>query len=256
MPGSPARSPVSTAAWPGSGNVLIQPHPGLRLQVQRIGAEGAPLLVIDQAVADPDRLVRKAARGHFTPQGAMFPGLRIRAPLSYEAFLERLLRPLLEPHFGLPARSRLAFPMCHYSLVTLPPDRLSFLQRVPHVDSVQGNGLATVHYLFRGDWGGTAFYRHRATGFERVDEARGGTYFDVLKQEAERADATGPGYINGDSPLFEQVATVEGVYNRIVVYRRNSLHSGNIDSTRVPPADALAGRLSINSFIDVLAPGQ
>ena len=55
MPGSPARSPVLTAAWPGSRNVLIQPHPGLRLQVQRIGAEGAPLLVIDQAVADPDR---------------------------------------------------------------------------------------------------------------------------------------------------------------------------------------------------------
>lgn len=234
--------------------MLIEPHPGLRLQARRIGAEGAPLLVIDQAVADPDRLVRKAARGHFTPQGALFPGLRIRAPLSYEVFLERLLRPLLEPHFGLPARSRLAFPMCHYSLVTTPPERLNVLQKVPHVDSVQDNGLATVHYLFRGGWGGTAFYRHRATGFERVDEARSSGYFDLLKQEAGRADATGPGYINGDSPLFERVDSVDGVYNRMVVYRRNSLHSGNIESDRVPPADVQAGRLSINSFIDVLAP--
>ena len=42
--------------------MLIQAHPGLRLQVRRIGEEGAPLLVIDQLVADPDRLVRKAAR--------------------------------------------------------------------------------------------------------------------------------------------------------------------------------------------------
>ena len=231
--------------------MLIQPHPGLRLQARRIGAEGAPLLVIDQAVADPDRLVRKAARGHFTPQGAMFPGLRIRAPLSYEVFLERLLRPLLEPHFGMPARSRLAFPMCHYSLVTTAPERLDPLQRVPHVDSVQSNGLATVHYLFRGDWGGTAFYRHRGTGFEVVDDSRGEAYFARLQDEVAREDATGPGYINGDSPLFERVDSVDGVYNRLVLYRRNSLHSGNIDSARVPPADALAGRLSINSFIDV-----
>ena len=234
--------------------MLIQAAPGLRLQARTIGADAAPLLVIDQAVADPDRLVRKAARGHFTPQGALFPGLRIRAPLSYEVYLEQLLRPLLETHFGLPARGRLAFPMCHYSLVTLPPERLGFLQRVPHVDSVQGNGLATVHYLFRGDWGGTAFYRHRATGFEVVDEDRSAPYFACLRQESAREDAAGPGYINGDSPLFERIDSVDGVYNRMVVYRRNSLHSGNIDNARVPPADVQAGRLSINSFIDVLKP--
>lgn len=231
----------------------VQPHPQLRIQVRRVGAEGAPLLVVDQAVADPDRLVRKAARGHFKPQGAMFPGVRIRAPLFYETFLEQLLRPLLAEHFGLPANGRFAFPMCHYSLVTTPPGRLVFLQRVPHIDSVQDNGLATVHYLFRGDWGGTAFYRHRSTGFESVDESRRTTYFETLQEESRRADATGDGYINGDSPLFERTESVDGAYNRMLVYRRNSLHSGNIDSDRVPPADVYAGRLSINSFIDILA---
>jgi hypothetical protein len=231
----------------------VQPHPQLRIQARRVGAEGAPLLIVDQAVADPDRLVRKAARGHFKPQGAMFPGVRIRAPLFYETFLEQLLRPLLAEHFGLPANGRFAFPMCHYSLVTTPPGRLVFLQRVPHIDSVQDNGLATVHYLFRGDWGGTAFYRHRSTGFESVDESRRTTYFETLQEESRRADATGDGYINGDSPLFERIESVDGAYNRMLVYRRNSLHSGNIDSDRVPPADVYAGRLSINSFIDILA---
>ena len=124
--------------------MLIQPHPGLRLQVRRIGTEGAPLLVVDHAAADPDRLVRKAARGHFTPQGAMFPGLRLRAPLSYEVFLEGLLRPLLAEHFQLSPRARLSFPMCHYSLVSQAPDQLGFLQRVPHIDSAAGNGLAVL----------------------------------------------------------------------------------------------------------------
>jgi hypothetical protein len=39
----------------------------------------------------------------------------------------------------------------------------------------------------------------------------------------------------------------------MVVYRRNSLHSGSIDNARVPPGDPMAGRLSINTFIDVLS---
>ena len=233
--------------------MLIQAHPELRLQVRRIGAEGAPLLVIDQLVADPERLVRKAERGRFVPQGAMFPGIRVRAPLSYEAFLERMVRPLLGEVFGLPPATRLSFPMCHYSLVTQPPQELAFLQRIPHIDSATGRGLATVHYLFHQGWGGTAFYRHRSTGYEYIDEARERAYFSRLQEESRGADAPGPGYIGEDTPLFERIDKVDGVYNRMLVYQRNSLHSATIDNANVPPPDPRNGRLSINSFIDVAA---
>ena len=231
--------------------MLIQAHSGLRLDVRAIGAEGAPLLVIDQLVADPDRLVRKAARSQFSPQGAMFPGIRARAPLSYEHFLEQLIQPMVVELFGL-RPGRFAFPMCHYSLVTHAPGKLSFLQRVPHIDSTTAQGLATVHYLFHGQWGGTAFYRHRSTGYEYVDEPRREHYFQRLEQESRSADAPPPGYIGEDTALFERIGQVEGVFNRRVVYRRNSLHSGTIDNARVPPADPATGRLSINSFIDVI----
>ncbi|AKC87263.1 DUF6445 family protein [Pseudoxanthomonas suwonensis] len=231
--------------------MVIEPHPGIRVQRLALGEEGAPLLVIDQLVADPERLVRKAARSQFSPQGAMFPGIRARAPLSYEAFLERLVRPLLDEVFGLPPQVRLAFPMCHYSLVTQAPEKLAFLQRIPHIDSATGRGLATVHYLFHGHWGGTAFYRHRSTGFEYVDEGRELAYFTRLEQESRSADAPEAGYIGEDTALFERIGKVDGVFNRMVVYRRNSLHSGTVDNANVPPPDPLAGRLSINSFIDV-----
>ena len=233
--------------------MILDFHPDIRIQRLSLGREGAPLLVIDPLVADPERLLRKAARADFTPQGAYFPGVRARAPVSYEQFLERLLRPLLGEFFGLPPAARLSFPMCHYSLVTRAPEKLVFLQRVPHIDSVSGNGLATVHYLFRGDWGGTAFYRHRATGYEYVDESRHGAYYARLEQESHGPDAPGPGYIGEDTPLFERIAAMEGVFNRIVVYRRNSLHSAVIDNLRPLSADPLQGRLSINSFIDVAA---
>jgi hypothetical protein len=232
--------------------MILDFHPDLRIRRLSLGKEGAPLLIMDSLVADPERLVRKAARLAFAPQGAFFPGIRARAPASYEYFLERLIRPLLGEFFGLSPTARLSFPMCHYSLVTRPPEKLAFLQRVPHIDSVSGNGLATVHYLFRGDWGGTAFYRHRSTGYEYVDEARRDTYYERLQTESHGADAPGPAYIGEDTALFERIAQVDGVFNRIVIYRRNSLHSGTIDNARVPPPDPLSGRLSINSFIDVL----
>jgi hypothetical protein len=141
--------------------------------------------------------------------------------------------------------------MCHFSLVTLPAEKLLFLQRIPHIDSLRSDGLATVHYLFHADWGGTAFYRHRRTGFERIDEQRRKEYFSCLEQESRGSDVA-DGYIDEDTALFERIAKVEGVFNRMVVYRRNSLHSGSIDNARVPPADPVTGRLSINTFIDVV----
>ncbi|MEZ0469244.1 DUF6445 family protein [Luteimonas salinilitoris] len=232
--------------------MILEPHPDLRVERRAIGAEQAPLLVIDNVVADPQRLVRKAAGRHYTGQHSMFPGIRARASLSYEYFLEALLKPLLDDGFGIKT-GRFRFPMAHYSLVTLPPQRLAFLQRIPHIDSVSGNGLATVHYLFHGDWGGTAFYRHRRTGFEYVDAERREAYFRCLDGESRSSDAPSGGYIDGDTALFEQIERVDGVFNRMVVYRRNSLHSGNIDDGRIPPADPLAGRLSINTFIDVMS---
>jgi hypothetical protein len=230
--------------------MLIERHHDIRIEKRSIGDDGAPLLVIDQLVADPERLVRRAVRRAFGPMGEHFPGARTVAPAMYGPLLESVLNPLLPEHFGI-RPGRFCLSMCHYSLVATPPEELRFLQRVPHIDSDDGNGLATVHYLFHGDWGGTAFYRHRQTGFEHVDKERRETYFRRLETESHGSDAPAPGYINGSTALFEQIARVEAVFNRMIVYRRNSLHSACVDDRHVPPADPLAGRLSINTFIDV-----
>ncbi|HEY0333122.1 MAG TPA: DUF6445 family protein [Stenotrophomonas sp.] len=225
-------------------------HPQVRFTPSTLGVEGAPLLVIDNVLADPDRLVRKAVGKAFVPQSTMFPGIRAEAPFAYRQFLETALRPHLAQYFEL-APGPFAFPMCHYSLVTTPVGQLAFLQRVPHIDSVRGDGLASVHYLFRGNWGGTSFYRHRATGFEVIDAARRETYFGQLDQESRSAQAPAAAYIDDDTALFERIGRVDAVYNRMVVYRRNSLHSGRIDNAHVPPPDPLTGRLSVNCFIDI-----
>jgi hypothetical protein len=227
----------------------LELNPDLRMQELTIGREEAPLLVIDNFVRQPDELIRWAASKLFVNTGRSFPGIRTRAPLTYRKLIQDRLQAKLAQFFKLDGGS-IQFPMAHYSLVTTPPEKLEPVQRIPHVDSVRGNGLATVHYLFRGKYGGTAFYRHRRTGFEYVDEARRDVYFRALEEEMEGPDAPGPQYIHGDTPLFKQIARQDGVFNRMLVYRRNSLHSGFIAPDFAPDPNLLTGRLSINCFLD------
>ena len=226
----------------------IAPHPSMRIQKLTIGRENAPLVVIDNLVADPEELVRDAVSKRYAPPPSYYPGLRAKAPLSYQVFVVGELRGMLCEYFELEATS-LRFSMCHYSVVTTPPEQLTALQRIPHVDSHEARGLATIHYLFKADLGGTAFYRHRATGFEYVDESRRATYYPILEQELAGPAAPTAEYIDADTALFERVGAQAGLFNRMLIYRRNSLHSG-APTRGVPlPADPAMGRLSINSFL-------
>lgn len=231
--------------------MILDLHRDIRIQKLTFGAENAPLLVIDQLVADAERLVRKAATQQYAPPSSYYPGIRADAPPSYLQFIESKLGPLFCEFFQLKGRA-FKFSLRHYSLVTTPSDKLAMLQRIPHFDSLEGNGLATVHYLFKANLGGTAFYRHRKTGFEYIDASRRDAYFESLEAENSGPHVPQAEYINGDTPLFEQIAKQEGVFNRMLVYRRNSLHSGCIGKDFVPDPNPLTGRLSINTFIDIV----
>jgi hypothetical protein len=223
----------------------------MNVQLLTIGRENAPLVVVDDFVADAEELVRIAATQKFTEQSRYYPGIRAAAPQAYQELLSSHLAMTLAKHFDLHG-SRVRFSLCHYSLVTTPRAQLRIPQRIPHVDSLPRTGLASIHYLFKRPLGGTAFYRHRKTGFEYIDESRNEAYLRSLREENLRPETAGPGYINGDTDLFERIAWQDGVFNRMLIYRRNSLHSGCIDEHFVPDPDPATGRLSINSFLDLV----
>jgi hypothetical protein len=242
---------ASTSAWACSG---VESGGKARRMIVRkleVGTERAPLLVVDDFVSNADDLIDYAAAQTFTVQGRYYPGIRCVAPPSYQHFLLTTLGSAMLECLGV-ARGSLRLAMCHYSLVTTPADRLELLQRIPHVDSVAKTGLASIHYLCRTDLGGTAFYRHRATGFESLDAARNESYLRTLEAECAGPNAPRSAYINGDTPLFAQIGKQDCVFNRLLIYRRNVLHSGCIASDFVPDANPRTGRLSINSFIDLL----
>jgi len=223
-------------------------HPDFRIQKLKIGREGAPLIVIDNLVADADQLVELAAAKVFSDVVSYYPGVRSKVPLTYQRFMLEQLRGVLADYFGLVA-SALRFSDCHFSVVTTPAKDLIHLQRIPHFDSLLSNELAFIHYLFKTDLGGTAFYRHRATGFEYLNEERFSEYMRQVLAEKDGPDSPPAEYINGDTPLYEQLVNQEGVFNRLLVYRRTSLHSGAMASNFIPDLNPRTGRLSINGFL-------
>ena len=227
---------------------MIGRHPDFRVQRLRIGRERGPLLVIDNVAGNPDDLVDMAAEKLFAEVAAYYPGVRAKAPLSYQQFVLRELQQEFAGFFGLNAGA-LYFTGCHFSVVTTPPSRLTHPQRIPHVDSLAGNELAFIHYLFKSELGGTAFYRHRKTGFESVDQERQSEYFRHVGDERAAVERTAPAYIDGDTEFYEQIGGQDGVFNRMLVYRRNALHSGSIGPAFDASPDPRQGRLSINGFL-------
>jgi hypothetical protein len=228
----------------------VQLHRDISIRALTIGAERAPLLVIDNFVAEPDQLAHVAVGEKFSAQSRYYPGIRADAPAAYQQLFAGGLAQTIAAYFGL-GQGALRFPLCHFSLVTTPAECLLAPQRIPHVDSLASPGLASIHYLFKRQLGGTGFYRHRSTGFEYVDESRNEIYFRALQRENLRPETAGDGYINGDTALFERIGAQDGVFNRMLIYRRNSLHSGCIPKDFVPDPNPATGRLSINCFIDM-----
>jgi Family of unknown function (DUF6445) len=221
------------------------------LDRRAMGQEGEPLLVFEDAVEDPAGLVACAARdARFDAARAgenFYPGVLAPAPLAYVSGLVRALDPLIRETFSL-AGVKLGRASCNFSIVTAAPERLNLAQRLPHVDTVDPLQFAILHYLCAPRFGGTAFYRHRSTGFETLTPERVEPYQRALDAEL-ALSAPPPGYVAGDTPLFVQTGQVDAAFNRMIVYRSRLLHSGQVDASAGLPPDPERGRLTANIFL-------
>lgn len=220
---------------------------GWSVSVVHQGHERQPVVVIDGFAPDPDALLDDAGFLAFRPMGEHYPG--IRAPMA-PAVLRPLLAalaPVAADTFGAGA---LRVVDAFYSLVTTPPAALAPIQRLPHFDELAPTRLALLHYLAKDERSGTAFFRHRDTGFESVDADRYPLYRHRLDTDLRRHGLPDPAYIAGDTPIFEQVALHIGRFNRAILYRSNTLHCAAIPPDMALDADPDCGRLTINSFLD------
>lgn len=218
--------------------------------LRHIGAGGHPLLIVDNCPGDPATIrAMVAARGPLPAvTGNLYPGLRL--PITHTdpeaaAYVDELLTALAPFIGGAFDADGFNITEAGFSVVTRPASELKPNQRAPHFDSVDPNCLAILHYLFDPPSGGTAFFRHRSTGIEAVDQGTGA----LLADFAVRENPTLSGYCAGDSAYYEQIGMVEARPGRVAVYPCRVLHSGIIGPELSLDPSPLTGRLTTNIFI-------
>lgn len=223
---------------------MIRPE----IVARRIGLEQQQIVIVDGFHPDPDRLCAVAEATPFEPARRHYPGIRAPLPPDYFARVRIPLVSALTEAFGYSGAIELID--ASFSIVTTPPADLAVEQRLPHIDALQPDRIAIVHYLSRNDRDGTAFFRHRATGFETIDDARSATYFKQVNNELR--DAAPPAaYVDDSNSLFERIDCVEARHNRAVIYRSASLHSGAIRPGATLDCNPAKGRLTVTAFLSV-----
>jgi hypothetical protein len=214
--------------------------------VRLIGQEGEPVAVVENFATAPDALRDHAATLSFTKGGDHYPGVKAAVDQTYVRMQQSVLGPIFREVFGI--ESKIAVLELAYALVSTAREALTLEQRMPHIDALEPGRLALIHYLVPAGCDGTAFYRHRSTGFETITHARREQYFDCLNADLRTHDRPPDAFPNESTPIFERIDHFSGRYNRALVYRSRLLHSGAISSDSILPADPGTGRLTITGF--------
>ena len=216
-------------------------------RVVRLGCERQPVVIVDNFSANPEVLLDEAQTRVFGAAGRHYPGVRAGADAGYLSEQMPLLQQILTDIFDMPNGAHLI--ECNYSLVSTKQDDLTPIQRLPHFDGVGTGCLALLHFLRGPEFGGTSFYRHRATGFETITGDRLSDYEQCLRHEFDEIGPPEPKYFGGSSKQFELLKTIPAAINRMIIYRGIMLHSGQILNTEVLTDDPKCARLTINTFL-------
>lgn len=219
------------------------------VRIETIGSEAQPLVILDDFVPDPDGLRSFAQAAAFAPALNHFPGVRAALPADYLAAQLPVIAAAAAEAFG--RTGPITVVDASFSIVSTPAGALSISQRLPHIDAFTGDRIALVHYLSPEGGDGTAFFRHRSTGFETVDESKRDLFFRQLDMEMRHGGVPPPEYVLGDTPLFECIRTEPARYNRALLYRSWNLHSGAISPENELSADPGAGRLTVTGFFSI-----
>ncbi len=215
--------------------------------VKRFGVEQEPVVIFDDFAVNPEALKQTASQLPFRQKGPYYPGIRAGADPSYLQDRISELTDILKTVFDLTKGVRIA--ESNFSLVTTPEDKLMPIQSLPHHDTTDPGRIAMLHYLCGAEKGGTAFYRHKSTGFETVTAARHAAFKTALEADFSGAEQLPRGYFRGTSDQYDRIGHIDAKFNRCIFYRGITLHSGDIPQDFHPDPNPDAGRLSVNIFM-------
>lgn len=225
-------------------------NPDAEVELVRIGRRGIQVSVIDDVFHQPEDV---AALGFAQSYGAdpsnLYPGVRAALPESFSIGFRAWLTPILQRSGMLESQQVISADASFFSVVTTASKDLRPIQCIPHYDSTDPNLLAVVIYLCGPRFSGTAFYRHRRTGYEEITSENVSNYQLALNNDLRIHGAPKQEYANGDSLLFETVFCSELKFNRAIVYPARVLHAARIEQQFNTPQDPSEWRLTVTALL-------
>ena len=201
----------------------------VRVETRKFGRGGHEVLVADQFLRHPEAVRAEALKLDYTQPKLAYPGVISEPDWDYSEFLAALGE-LWGQNIGRSAMD------LRFSMVTMRGEELGPWQCMPHVDGAKAAGLI---YLNLPDQcsGGTAFFRHRASGLECIPHSLPPEKMRELERQGYgsvrewleailRPPARPQGYITGSNEDWEQIGLVEMKFNRLVLYSGQIFHSG------------------------------
>jgi hypothetical protein len=224
----------------------------VKLELRRFGNSQTPVVVIDGFSGSLEQVLDIADElAPYPRHSNNYPGLRrifTAADTAANAYAEETCERASQ--FKADAFDIDVFDLLEasFSMVTLEPTELIAPQRAPHFDTTNQKDLALLHYLRSPPNSGTAFYRQRATGIERVTKLNVTVYVQVAEVQIPQLPA-GSGYFHGSDEFYEQIGAVEAVPDRLIIFQGSLLHSGIIPPDMPLTGDPRHGRLTANIFV-------
>lgn len=232
-------------------STAIEFNPDCRIEVRQL-CGGSALVIVDDALLDPEQLVElgRDRLSRLAPDERWhYPGIELPLPDNCVDPCVRFMRSRLREYFGLSRIVREAY--ARLSMVTLPPEQLSWSQRMCHIDVSRPTPgervIASVLYLFRdSELGGTAFFKARpevppyVQFLQEGQPAPGSEAFEFFRQA--------PSYHTGSNEFFELDQVVTARWNRMIFYRGDCHHSAHITAPARLSRDPGEGRLTLNGF--------
>jgi Family of unknown function (DUF6445) len=237
---------------------VVRVNPQASLRRERI-SEKAFCVIVDDFLEDPDMLVEFASRhpGAFSNPNIGYPGVQLRVDDDAMKEIFRFVRSKMSKHYMF-MRGRIGIRSL-LSMVTLPPDRLSSMQRICHIDPNPDPGrakYAALIYLFKDErLGGTSFYRWmdeelvwKGVALLRKAASEG----EQFMQKHFKTFREPPQYMTESNEIAERLCTIAPRFNRFVFYPGDIPHSGAITAPELLSDDFGKGRLTLNLFFSTL----
>jgi hypothetical protein len=225
----------------------------MKIRVNEIGQERNRVVVIDDIFPQASRLPELAARRAFADvTESSYPGLRYQLSAqtlpewNYVLNVLSTISPVLGDAFGLKG---FTISYAGFSLMTKRAGQAHPLTRIPHYDEITEGKYAVLHFLTASAQGGTGFYRHKRTGFERISPERKVAFHQGLRDDFEAYGEPPVAFINGSNEAYEQIAAFEGRFNRLLIYSGALLHSAHVPADFQYSPDPQKGRLTTNLFL-------